>query len=60
MNNGPENVTPEVCDERGRLAFAKAMERAVKEIGEPHPDVNLLEALAAVGNAACADFSSSD
>ena len=58
--SGPENVTPEVCDERGRLAFAKAMERAVKEIEEPHPDVNLLEALASVGTAACADFSGSD
>lgn len=58
--NGPENVAPEVCDERGRLAFAKVMERIVKEIAEPHPDTNLLEALAACGNAACADFSNSD
>lgn len=58
--NGPENVTAEICDERGRLAFAKAMDRIVKEIAEISPDPALLEALAACGTAACADFSGSD
>lgn len=53
---GPENVTPEICDERGRLAFAKAMERIVTEIESPHPDPDLLQGLAACANAACADF----
>jgi hypothetical protein len=58
--NGPENVTPEICNERGRLAFAKAMERIVKEIGEPKPNPELLEALAACSSAACADFENTE
>jgi hypothetical protein len=57
---GPENVKPEVCDERGRLAFVKSMDRIIKEIEDPHPDVALLEALASCANAACADFSDSN
>ena len=57
--NGPENVTPEICNERGRLAFAKAMERITQEIAEPYPNPELLEALASAANAASADFESS-
>ena len=57
---GPENVTPEICNERGRLAFAKSMDRIVKEIEEPSPDADLLQALASCASAACADFESSE
>jgi hypothetical protein len=57
--SGPENVTPELCDKYGRLAFAKAMEKIADEIGKPNPDPALLEALASCGSAACADFGGS-
>jgi|HubBroStandDraft_4_1064222.scaffolds.fasta_scaffold00042_67 hypothetical protein len=53
---GPENVTPDICNARGRLAFAKVMERIVKEIEGHNPDSVLLTALAACGEAACAEF----
>ena len=55
---GPENVTVEVANERGRLCFAKVMERIIKEMQQPKPDAPLLEALASCANAAVAEFDS--
>lgn len=49
---GPKNVTEGVAAERGHLAFAKVMERIVKEVEGDRPDPALLEALASCGHAA--------
>ena len=57
---GPENVTAEICNERGRLAFAKAMEKIIDEMAQTKPNPELLEALAACATAAFADFESSE